>query len=193
MPAFLSISFVFEKPVSATLVRDFYTHFLDGEISFSQVFTWGCDPKMPLGAIIDWNQNQIDKNSIPLGDTPVSQYPRQILLSIEGFSTARLILRNSEDHVEFICIVPQGEVRRSNMGPIEKASHHIWTALPVRLIETYEELDVPVGLSGVRSGCVPSCRIFALVETACKLSDIISVTKLERGYWLRPLKPGFPE
>lgn len=188
MPAFLSISFLFEKPVSTTLVRHFYELFLDDRISFAGVFAWGCSSEMSLEDVITWNQDQIERDFIPKGNTNISHYPRQILLSIDGSSSARLIMSNSDKHVHFTCIVAESEVGRVNMRDIEKASLRAWRQLPVKLVETYGEMDDPVGLSRTQKGEMPSCRVFALTDvdlTRQSIETTFSITELGRGVLLK--------
>jgi hypothetical protein len=182
MPAYTSISFLFEKPIPDNIVEKFYREFMSDDIKFKSVMAWGCPPNMSLKNIIDWNQNKIDENFIPDGDTDVSHYERQIYLNVEPFTECRLILSSEKNTINFRCIVPECEITSENSTVFEKAALRIWNFLPVKRVETYPEIN---------SFVEPAVELFAILdEESAKMpsSSYYLHESVNRGVMLKPNK-----
>ena len=189
MPAYTTISFSFDRPVSNRLVEQFYSAFFNNEIKFKSVLEWGCPPDMTLKEIIEWNQGKIDSYFTPEMDTNISHYERQLCLNVEPFSECRIIINSDEEAVYFNCIVPECEISTENSHVFKKAALRIWDALPVRLTETYDELGSSVGYEQVKVGVQPSVRLFAILDENCAgmaSSVYFSHGKFKRGTLLKP-------
>jgi hypothetical protein len=189
MPAYTTIVCEFSKRDRGELVSRFYAAFLSKGVAFDGVFPWGCEPNMTLREIVDWNQAKLDSD-FSLGYTQdVSHDYRQIVLKVRTFRKCRLFLINGKTSIEFHCIVPENEITMRNCQPFLDASLRAWSQLPVKAIESYGESDANVGSAAINAGTPPSMRLFAIVDhEVCKhgYSSDLDITKLDRGYLLKP-------
>jgi hypothetical protein len=183
MPAYTTVAFRFVKESRGVLVQRFYEAFSSEGLAFSHVHPWGCDPKLTLEEIIEWNQQKLDED-FELGyDENVSNDYRQILLAGHPFSECRIYVLNGRVSLAFHCIVPESEITSQNCDPILRVADRIWSTLPVRNIDSFGEGD---GDRILR----PIVRLFAYTDGVIEdmMPERFDVKRLKRGYRLIPKK-----
>ena len=142
MPAYTTVEIGFLKSEQTShFIAEFYKAVQVEGVSFDKVFVWGCSEDMSLEEIIEWNQAQLDSN-FKLGyDQGVSNDYRQLLLKGTPYTECRIFILNGDNSVSLHLIVPEHEVKSKGYKVLSSIAKSVITALPVRYVQTYDELS----------------------------------------------------
>lgn len=192
MPAYVSVSYVFEKEsLSSEFVKQFYQSLFVNRVGFEKVFPWGCPPDMLLADIISWNQAKLDANfSLGFSDDVSLNY-RQVLLSGSPFSECRVFIHNLFDSIVMHMIFPECEATAESLAFVQDVSASVWRRMKPEFIQTVCEMGDPVSLEEFRSGELPACTFFCFIKSkpAGHKLEAYDLSEVENGYLIKANRP----
>lgn len=166
MPSYLTLHIELDRADSPGLVRRVYDALAESGAPFRGVHAWGCDPDMPLEAIIAWNQARLDRG-FQLGMRQhVSKDYRQVLLALPPFSQARVFLMLRGDGVGFHLIVPEAELDDAGTAALDRLARALWFTLRPRSIQSSGEYGAATSHRALLGGAPPDAQLFAILSEA---------------------------
>ena len=163
MPAYYSVGFQHERAsVRPGFLRDLYATMLSGEFAYGGVLAWGCRGDLTLDAVIDWNQERLDRD-FELGYTEhVSNNYRQILLLNHRYRECRVLVLHESRQVDVI--VPEADViGAGQLDPLKRLAVAVWQTGLFVSVQTYGELGAATPYAALQTGEPPSMSPIAIV------------------------------
>jgi len=180
MPPYYHLNFgVRDTNIQPGFVASVYETIFAAGFSFTGVSPWGCPPDMKLDAIVDWNQQRLERK-FELGfNDHVSLDYRQILLAHPLYSHCRLYIYARD--CQFVLIVPEAEIFENCAGPIceadadlsfvaeqvrplEMLARHVWSSGLFAAIQTNGELGYSFAVRDLDTGKAASVVPFAILD-----------------------------
>lgn len=168
MPAYYSLKFgVRDTNIEPGFVARVYEAVFAAGFPFAGVASRGCPPEMKLDAIVDWNQQRLERKFVLGSKDHVSLDYRQILLAHPRFSHCRLYIHAQDS--QFVLLVPEAEIFEGYAGPtLESYADLVFVAERVRPLEKLARQ-------------VWSCGLFAAIQTNGELGYSPAVRELDAG------------
>lgn len=180
MPPYYSLNFgVRDTNIQPGFVASVYEAIFAAGFPFAGVAPYGCPSEMKLDAIVDWNQQRLERKFVLGFKDHVSLDYRQILLMHSLYSHCRLYIYARDS--QFVLIVPEAEIFENYAGPIveedpglvfvaervrplEMLARHVWSSGLFAAIQTNSELGYSPAVSELDTGKAASVVPFAVLD-----------------------------
>jgi hypothetical protein len=180
MPPYYSLNFgVRDTNIQPGFVASVYEAIFAAGFPFAGVASRFCPSEMKLDAIVDWNQQRLERKFVLGFEDHLSLDYRQILLAHPLYSHCRLYIYARDS--QFVLIVPEAEVFENYAGPVlenhadlgfvaervrslEMLARHVWSSGLFAAIQTNGELGYSPTVSELDTGKAASVVPFAVLD-----------------------------